>query len=206
MMRHMAYTWVAVVLLAANSLAFRSTAVAAAVPPAAHYDLGKASEVVYHVVHPFHHVRATSHDLSGHLSLVDGHLVTPVVLTLPLITFDSGNASRDSNAALALDIAKFSHATLAVAQITESTRVRDKADLRITATATGKLTLHGINKTVTLPLQAVVSPTTLTVDAAFSVWLSDYQIPRPSLLFRPVDDEVKIEVHAVAPATTRAIN
>lgn len=162
------------------------------------YEVGPASEISYMVVHPMHQVHASSHALTGRLGVADGKLVLPATLRLPLLSFDSGNGSRDSNAATTLNVGRFPLTTLEVESFAESARLKEGTLTRIAGTATGKLTLHGVTRPVSIPLTATLSAATLAVDATFSVSLTDYQIPRPSLLFRPIDDDVKLTVHLVA--------
>ena len=176
----------------------------AALPPLAAvsaekpYTFGQQSELDYYLVHPMHHVKGVSHGLSGQVSLADDHLLLPFGLKLPLLTFNSGNANRDSNAAYALDVPHFPTSTLDIQQFAETSRSKDGSGLHLAGRASGRLALHGLTHTVTIPLQAVVTATKLVVDGEFVVKLTDYGIPRPSLLFRPVDDEVRVTVHGVA--------
>ena len=84
------------------------------------YTLGAASEIDYYVVHPMHHIKAVTHALEGKLVFADDHLVTPLTLKLPLVSFNSGNVNRDNNAAFYLDITHFPTATLEVTHFTET--------------------------------------------------------------------------------------
>ena len=67
----------------------------------------------------------------------------------------------------------------------------------IAGTATGRLGLHGLTHAVSIPLTGVVTASTRTVDGEFTVLLTDYGIPRPSLMFKPIEDEVRVTVHGV---------
>jgi polyisoprenoid-binding protein YceI len=175
--------------------ALPATAVVAAEKP---YVFGRESELDYYLVHPMHHVKGVSHALEGKVALDADHLVLPLALKLPLLTFNSGNGNRDSNAAYTLDVPHFPVATLEVTKFAESSRVTDAGGLRLSGTATGRLALHGLTHAVSIPLQALVTASKLVVDGEFVVKLTDYGITRPSLLFKPVDDDVRVTVHGVA--------
>lgn len=167
--------------------------------PAATFDFGPASTVSYHLVHPLHQVTGVSHALRGRVVMAGEHLATPLTLRLPLLTFDSGNTSRDANAALTLEVGRFPAAVLEVRRFAETSRTALPGGAwAIVGEASGELALHGVKRAVTVPLRARVGPEGVTVDAAFEVSLTAHQIPRPSLMFKPVDDTVKVSVHGVA--------
>lgn len=183
-----------------RSLAALVLAAAPAAAPAATttYAFGKQSVVTYTMVHQLHAFEGTTATLRGKVAIAGGKLVTPLKLTIPVVSFDSGNRNRDANALLALDAGRFPSVALDVAQFTEKGRTGSGAAFEVKGDASGTLKLHGVTRSVTIPLTAKVAPDALVVDAAFEVKLTDYGIERPSLLFKPVEDEVKVTVHGVA--------
>lgn len=184
-------------LAAASGLAGAPQALAA--PAAAvTYAFGPPSVVTYDLVHRMHTVKGTSSSLTGSVSVAGDRLVTPLTISLPLKTFQSGNANRDANAYLALGVLRHPLATLEVQRFAETGRTRDGATQRIAGTAHGTLTVRGVAKPVAIPLQAALAPDALTVDARFPVSLTAHGIPRPSLMFVPVEDDVTVNVHGVA--------
>lgn len=187
-------------LQAACALAlFAAPAVAA---PTA-YTFGKDTTVTYQVVHPMHKVTGVTHTLVGTIAVEGDRLVTPATLKLPLATFDSGNANRDSNAAFALDAQRHPHAVLVVEAFEEKSRAKAGETTKLTGTAHGKLTLRGVTRPVAVPLTVALSPGALVVEGTFTVLLSHYKVPRPSLLFTPVNDDVTVVVHGVAAPAAR---
>ena len=183
--------------LAAAGTLMAAAAATTAAPPVT-YAFTKATDVTYHMVHPLHQVKATTHTLRGKVTVADGKLVTPLTLTLPLVSFDSGNANRDANALLALEANRFPSAKLTIDRFTERSRTVAGAATELAGDAVGTVTVHGVPKPVTIPLKARVAPDALIVDAEFVVSLSAHGIPRPSLLFKPVEDAVRVVVHGVA--------
>ena len=172
----------------------------AAAPATTTYAFGKASQVTYEMVHQLHQFSGTTHALRGKVALAGGKLVTPLKVQVPVVTFDSGNTNRDTNALLTLGAARFPSVVLTIAKFTERTRTGPGPSFGVSGDAAGTLTLHGVTRSLTIPLKAEVTPEALTVDAAFAVSLTDYGIERPALLFKPVEDTVQVKVHGVAQA------
>ena len=57
----------------------------------------------------------------------------------------------------------------------------------ISATATGELTLHGVTKTVEVPIEARLSGDVVTVTGSIDIVFADYAIDQPDVVPRPVD-------------------
>lgn len=184
--------------LAFATLLVATPATAAPAAPSGSYTFGTGTEVRYLVVHRMHQVHAKSGTLEGSVKLEAGKLALPLQLTLPLITFKSGNRNRDDNALAALDAGRFPKAILSVAHFTQGASGFAGDRWTSAGTAEGSLSVRGVAKPVKLPIQASLVGDTLTVDAAFTVKLSDHAIPAPALLFVPVKDDVAVEVHGVA--------
>ena len=62
------------------------------------------------------------------------------------------------------------------------------------ATATGKLTIHGVTQEVQIPGTMVNANGTLTMKAKFMVKLADYKIKIPQLLWKNIAEEVEVTV------------
>lgn len=183
-------------------LLLAASAVLAAIgdAPTTTYAFGPDSVVRYTLVHPAHTVRGQTGKLQGTLTLKGGKLQTPVTLKVPVASFDSGNSNRDANAAQALSALRFPYATLAVSQFQEASRVKDGGAERVAGTATGTLTLRGVTKPVSIPLTAAIAPGRVTVSGSFTLSLTAYGVPRPALIFVPVEDTVAVSVEGVATA------
>jgi len=62
------------------------------------------------------------------------------------------------------------------------------------ATASGKLTIHGVTQDVQLPGTIVNANGTITMKAKFMVKLADYKIKIPQLLWKNIAEEVEVTV------------
>jgi polyisoprenoid-binding protein YceI len=76
-------------------------------------------------------------------------------------------------------------------------RVEPKGDGRYTATLRGTLALHGVTAPLRVPAKAALTTHRLVVEGAFPLRLSTFQIPIPSLLFIPMNDEVMVSFKVV---------
>lgn len=63
-------------------------------------------------------------------------------------------------------------------------------------TATGKLSLHGVDQDRTVPATIVVKDGKLDVTSAFEVKVADHQIKIPTVVVQHIAEEVKVKVHA----------
>jgi hypothetical protein len=67
----------------------------------------------------------------------------------------------------------------------------------------GKMTIHGMTRDMTIPGILVVSAGTITSDAKFSVRCSDYGVKIPSVVASQIAEEIKVTVHAAMTADDR---
>jgi polyisoprenoid-binding protein YceI len=67
-------------------------------------------------------------------------------------------------------------------------------------TVTGSFSLHGVMRRVDLPVELTLSGTSdaLEVRSQFVVFLADYEIPRPKMLFVKLDEKQTVKFRAVA--------
>ncbi len=62
------------------------------------------------------------------------------------------------------------------------------------ATATGKLTIHGVTKDVEIPGTLEISPEKVLMHSKFIVKLDDYGVKRPQLLWKNIAEQVEVTV------------
>lgn len=118
-----------------------------------------------------------------------------VTATLEPGRFNSGNFARDGNARFTVfDTGEFPTATLAGTLPLPAPLRAAEATGRATATFRGTLTLHGVLREVSFPLEVVRDGARADASGTFSVLLSDYGMTRPSLLGTVVDDRVDLSV------------
>lgn len=174
----------------ALAVAWAPGARAQGAPPDGTYRFGPGSEVRYRVVHKLHAVNGRTGALEGALKLEKGRPVLPLTLTVPLATLSSGNANRDANARAALGVLRFPEAELTLTRVTWTGGP--------TGTASGQLALRGERRAVEFPFRLQPEGAGYRLQAEFPVSLTAYGIPRPSLMFVPVEDEVSVSVSGLA--------
>jgi len=118
-------------------------------------------------------------DVTGTLVL-DGSAITSVDVTADLTTLKSDDDRRDGRLRdQAIQTGQFPTATFKLTSPIElGSAPTDGATL--SATATGELTLHGVTKTVQVPVQAKLSGDVVTVTGSIDIAFADYQIEQPT--------------------------
>lgn len=109
--------------------------------------------------------------------------------------FDSGNFVRDGNARFTVfETGEFPTATLTGTLPLAAPLRAPAASGRATATFSGTLTLHGVTKGVSFPVEVSRDGAQATATGSFTVLLSDYEMKRPSLFGIVAEDEVALKV------------
>ena len=65
-------------------------------------------------------------------------------------------------------------------------------DGKINVSATGKIIIHGVEKTQTFKGTATVADKNVTVDSQFDIALADFKIDIPKLVFEEIAEKVKV--------------
>ena len=130
-------------------------------------------------------------DVSGTLALL-GTQVTSVEVTANLQALKSDDDRRDGQLRRqAIETSQFPEATFKLTSPIELGA--SPADGQtISATATGELTLHGVTRTVEVPIEARLSGDVVTVAGSIAIQFADYDVVRPTSFF-----VLSIEDHGV---------
>ena len=127
-------------------------------------------------------------NVTGTLTL-DGSSITAVDVTADLTTLESDDDRRDGQLRRqSIETEQFPTATFKLTSPIDLGSVpTDGATM--SATATGELTLHGVTKTVEVPIQASLSGDVVTVIGQIEILFADYDIDRPtSFLVLSIED------------------
>ncbi|MET0902171.1 MAG: YceI family protein [Acidimicrobiales bacterium] len=134
-----------------------------------------------------------SESVTGEVT-IEGTTVTAASFEVDMATFESGESRRDGQFEnRIMEVAQFPTATFVLTEPVELSAVPTVGE-RLTATATGDLTLHGVTQPVTIDLVARLDGTTFAVDGTTTVTFSDYAIDDPSGGPASVGDEGELEV------------
>lgn len=123
-----------------------------------------------------------------------------IAVSVEMATLDTGIALRNRHMCENhLHTAKFPCATFEGAKILEGGGAALVAGEKHRVTLTGRLTLHGVTKEVTLPVDLTWDGAgALRVASEFSVALPDYEIPRPQFLMMKLSEVQRVSVSVVA--------
>ena len=118
-------------------------------------------------------------DVSGTLAM-SGTQITSVEVTANLQTLKSDDNRRDGQLQRqAIQSSQFPEATFKLTSPVELGTLPTDGQT-ITATATGELTLHGVTRTVDVPIEARLSGDVVTVAGSIAIQFADYDIERPT--------------------------
>ena len=127
-------------------------------------------------------------------AVIEGTTVTAASFEVDMATFESGEAQRDNQFRnRIMEVDAFPTATFVLTAPIELAAVPADGE-RVTATATGDLTLHGVTRPVSIDLVARLDGPTFAVDGSTTVTFSDYDIDDPSGGPASVGDEGELEV------------
>ncbi|MDQ1468364.1 MAG: hypothetical protein QOH10_2779 [Actinomycetota bacterium] len=117
--------------------------------------------------------------VTGHVTLA-GATVGTASFSVDLTKVTSNQSIRDSQfQGRIMDTAQFPTATFELTTPIDLGRV-PASGVKITPRATGRLTVHGTTKTVTVPLDAVRTGSGIQVDGSIPITFADYDISNPS--------------------------
>jgi polyisoprenoid-binding protein YceI len=133
--------------------------------------------------------------VSGTLT-ISGTTVTKVDITADLATLRSDDDRRDGQLRQrGLETGRYPTATFSVSQPIELGSMPEDGQT-IDVTATGELTLHGVTKSVQIPLQARLSGGIIEVAGSLALQFADYRITAPtSFIALSVQDHGTMELH-----------
>jgi polyisoprenoid-binding protein YceI len=132
--------------------------------------------------------------VTGSLTL-GGTSLSAVEVTADLTELTSDDQRRDGQLRQrGLETSRFPTATFKLTQPVDLGSVPTEGQT-VTATATGELTLHGVTKSVQVPIQARLSGSTVEVVGSIGIAFADYSITPPtSFIALSVDDHGTMEL------------
>ena len=152
------------------------------------FDLIK-SFISYDGKHPAHNWTGISKDIQGTFEINKQDLTqSKVDLFVPVFSFDSKNANRDSNM---LDVVEEYYYPFV--RFTSSKINKSESGFNVV----GNLSFHGITKEFIIPVELNEDNENIIVTSDFSIMLTDFKIKRPALLTIKIRNQVDIKVYLV---------
>ena len=133
-------------------------------------------------------------DVTGSAT-IDGTTVTAATFTADLTSLQSDDPRRDGQLhQQALETSQFPTATFKLTRPIDLGKVPADGET-VSATATGDLTLHGVTKSVQIPLEARLANGVVTIVGSLPIQFADFDINPPrSFLVLSVDDHGTLEL------------
>ena len=152
------------------------------------FDLNE-SFISYDGKHPAHNWTGISKEIQGTFELNKEDLTqSKVDLFVPVFSFDSKNANRDSNMLDVVEEYYYPYVRFISSKI-------EKVDNGFNVV--GNLSFHGITKEFTIPVTLSQDEKRIVVESDFSIMLTDFKIRRPSLLTIKIRNQIDIKVFLV---------
>jgi polyisoprenoid-binding protein YceI len=117
-------------------------------------------------------------DVTGTLE-IDGTTVTRVTIEADMTAITTNESRRDDKVQSALDTGEFPTATLVLTEPIELGSAAADGE-PVSTTATGELTIHGVTKTVTIPIDAQLVDDNIVVVGSLDIVFADYGVSVPT--------------------------
>jgi len=162
----------------------------AAVPGAQVLDLQPAaSSIKFHVEHKLHTVEGTSRAAEGK-ALLDADGAVRVMVRVPVQSFDSGDANRDSHMLETLEAGRFPQVVFKGVGTLKGAAPGGKP---VELSLRGELEFHGVKRAVEVPVTVELGQDgSVRVRGTLTVSLDAHGVERPSLLLVKLEDPCTI--------------
>ena len=144
-----------------------------------------SSFIKYSGNHFLHNWDAQNDEISGLLNIENG-TIDNVGVIAKVKDFNSGNSSLDSNAMRVVEALKYPNVIFRSSLIEQND---DRVYLE------GVLEFHGIKQNLKVEGNIESLEDQIKINMDFIIKLSDFEIKRPSLLLRKVEDEILVEIN-----------
>ena len=144
-----------------------------------------SSFIKYSGNHFLHNWDAQNDEISGLLNIENGTIYNVGVIA-KVKDFNSGNSRLDSNAMRVVEALKYPNVIFRSSLIEQND---DRVYLE------GVLEFHGIKQNLKVEGKIESLEDQIKINMDFIIKLSDFEIKRPSLLLRKVEDEILVEIN-----------
>jgi len=143
------------------------------------------SKITYMMNHPLHSWSGVSKDVTAIIITNDAKTeLEGVAVATKVVNFDSENANRDSHMMEVTEAIKYPIITF------KSTSIKRVGENNFKIT--GRITFHGVSQEITTDAIRTTTGGKTQVTGTFSVKISAFKIPIPSLMGIPCTDEIKL--------------
>lgn len=142
---------------------------------------------------PVENIEAFNNEAAGVMDSKTGD----VVFQIPIKSFKFENATmKDHFNENYMESDKFPKADYK-AKITDVSKVNFEKDGTYNVSTSGKMTIHGVTKDVTIPGTITIKGSEATLNTKFKVRTEDYGIKIPSLVVKKIAKEIEVTVNSI---------
>ena len=145
------------------------------------------SSISYSGTHFLHNWDATNENISGLIEL-NNNLISKIGVIAKVKDFKSGNSSLDSNSYRVLEALRIPNIVFRSSEIVESLDVIN---------VSGTISFHGIEKDLNVLLDKSTENDSISLTGKFIIYLSDFNVERPSLLLQKINNEIEIQINLI---------
>ena len=145
----------------------------------------KQGEVTYYGYHLLHDWKGTSKHIGGNFTFESSLENFDGIISIPVKSFDSGNSNRDSNMLVYCKGIQYPDISFRPKEIIKDDNLVTIKGLLIFAGNVQNLTTSASVK--------AISDNSCSAEGKFDIFLSKFDIERPSLLFTKIEDRISIE-------------
>ena len=145
------------------------------------------SSISYSGAHFLHNWDATNENISGLIELNDNQ-ISKIGVIAKVKDFKSGNSNLDSNSYRVLDALRIPNIVFRSSEIVDSLDV---------IKVSGSISFHGIEKDLNVLLDKSTENNNISLTGKFIIYLSDFNVERPSLLLQKINNEIEIQINLI---------
>lgn len=153
------------------------------------------SKLGYRVVHTLHKVNGQSKAVSGKARITSAGKAQ-VAVSVNVESFDSGDTNRDTHVKEVIEAARFPK--VEIKALADGLTVPASFPTTVEKPFKVQVSFHGEQKTLDVPIKVVFeSASRVRASCSFELSLEGFKVERPSLMFKKVDDALKIDADLV---------
>ena len=157
------------------------------------------STFTYAMEHPMHSWTATSRQATGEVSIGPDCKTAEIAVSIPVVSFDSGNSNRDSHMAEAVESYIYGEVTFKGKVVgLDSLQTSPAGQTTGIWAVSGDLNFHGVEKALACPVHFSVAKDQATATGSFAIKVTDFAVELPSLLGVKTKDEIRLAFAVVA--------
>jgi hypothetical protein len=149
------------------------------------------SSISYTGSHPFHNFKGITSQIEVITDCNMINLDCGSTISVPVMSFVSGNDNRDSNMLFYIDGLSFPFVKISFSHL----NILNLLYIKETVNINGEIDFHGFKILQEIPILIKKEKDTISIQSNFSIQLDAFNVERPSLLMLPIKNEITIDVN-----------